>query len=189
MVSIVQKDSKGLRAVATPVLKKQFGTPELKKIVSDMKKALSSQKDGVAIAAPQIAVPLRIFVVSGRVFAMNEFLKKKKSGNKAHEPEAPPKKFPDRVFINPELLKASKQKEWMEEGCLSVRYLYGHVERSKKVRIKAYDEKGELFELGGSGLLSQVFQHELDHLEGVLFLDKAKDVVELTQEEYEQEQA
>ena len=64
----------------------------------------------------------------------------------------------------------------MEEGCLSVRWLYGKVRRSQKTLIKAYDENGKLFTMGGSGLLSQAFQHETDHLNGILFIDKAKDL-------------
>ncbi len=180
MTAIVQKDDKILRLIAKPVQKKQFGTPELKKTIAVMKKLLSAQKDGVAIAAPQVGVSLRMFVVSGRVFAMK--------GREPKEFERMSKDYSDKVFINPEILKMSREKEWMEEGCLSVRYLYGRVERSKKVRIRAYDEDGNKFELGGAGLLAQVFQHEVDHLKGTLFIDNAKDVVELTQEEFENEQ-
>jgi peptide deformylase len=73
-------------------------------------------------------------------------------------------------------MRLSKEKEEMEEGCLSVRYLYGKIERSKKARVKAFDEKGKRFEIGGSGLLAQIFQHETDHLEGKLFIDNATDV-------------
>ena len=60
-----------------------------------------------------------------------------------------------------------------EEGCLSVRWLYGKVERPEKTLVRACDENGKSFTLGGSGLLSQIFQHEVDHLNGVLFTDKA----------------
>ncbi len=62
----------------------------------------------------------------------------------------------------------------LEEGCLSVRYLYGKVSRGKKATVVAYDEKGQKFERGGTGLLAQIFQHEVDHLNGILFIDKAK---------------
>ena len=67
----------------------------------------------------------------------------------------------------------------MEEGCLSVRWLYGKVERSKKIKIRAYDEKGERFEVGVSGLLAQIYQHEIDHLHGILFIDKANTIEDL----------
>jgi peptide deformylase len=68
----------------------------------------------------------------------------------------------------------------MEEGCLSVRYLYGKVSRGVKVTVEAYDETGKKFSKGGSGLIAQIYQHETDHLNGTLFIDKAKDLVELS---------
>ena len=77
---------------------------------------------------------------------------------------------------NPEILKTSKEKMVVEEGCLSVRWLYGRVKRSQKTMVRAYDESGKMFTMGGSGLLSQAFQHEIDHLDGVLFIDKATDI-------------
>ena len=67
----------------------------------------------------------------------------------------------------------------MEEGCLSVRDIYGKVKRYQKATISAYDENGKKFTMGGSGLLAQVFQHECDHLEGVLFIDKAISIEKL----------
>ena len=71
----------------------------------------------------------------------------------------------------------------MEEGCLSVRWLYGKVKRSVRVTLSAQDDTGKKIERGASGLLAQIFQHEVDHLDGVLFIDKASDVWEMTEEE------
>jgi peptide deformylase len=62
----------------------------------------------------------------------------------------------------------------MEEGCLSVRSFYGKVKRSKEITIEAYNEKGEKKKYEARGLLAQIFQHEIDHLQGILFIDKAK---------------
>ena len=73
----------------------------------------------------------------------------------------------------------------MEEGCLSVRFLYGKVERAVKASVEAFDENGNKFTKGGSGLIAQIFQHETDHLNGALFIDKAKDVTELSAKERE----
>jgi peptide deformylase len=177
---IVQKENKILRKKALHVPLDRISSKEIGRIISVMKKALASQKDGVAIAAPQIGESLQIFVVSGRVFRMLE-----KDGSPT--PKKSPKKsepIPEKIFINPQMLKLSRDKEWVEEGCLSVRYLYGQVNRAKKAKVRAYDEKGNVFEIGGSGLLAQIFQHEMDHLEGILFIDKAKDIMELTLEEY-----
>ena len=67
----------------------------------------------------------------------------------------------------------------MEEGCLSVRWKYGKVMRSEKATITAYDENGKKFSRGATGLIAQIFQHETDHLDGVLFIDKADNIVDL----------
>ncbi len=171
MVRIVQKDDPVLRHIAKPVASGMFGTPELKKIIRDMKTALAIEDDGVALAAPQIGVSLRLFIVSGKVM---ELLNSEKTKTK--------KKYPDTVFINPEIIKLSRNKETLEEGCLSVRFLYGKIERAKKARIGAVDEKGEKFEIGASGLLAQIFQHETDHLDGKLFIDFATDIHDIQRE-------
>ena len=70
----------------------------------------------------------------------------------------------------------------MEEGCLSVRDYYGKIKRSTKATVRAYDENGNPFERGGSRLLAQIFQHEIDHLNGTLFTDSAKDVQKITKD-------
>jgi len=177
MVKIVQKDDKVLRQIAQEVLKSDFGTAKLKKVLSDMKKALASQDDGVAIAAPQIGVPLRIFVVSGRVVAYT------KGEDVTDQNDALIRaKYPDMVFVNPVITKSSKTKKLMEEGCLSIRYLYGKVKRSDKVSLTALDENGEKISRGASGLMAQIFQHETDHLDGILFTDKATDVKDMPPE-------
>jgi len=82
------------------------------------------------------------------------------------------------VFINPKIFKLSREKDWVPEGCLSVRWLYGKTYRSKKATVEAYDKNGKKFKMGGSGLLAQIFQHETDHLNGILFTDHAKDIKE-----------
>lgn len=169
MVPIVQNGDPVLRAIAREVLPEEIGTPKLNKILRDMKQALSTQGDGVAIAAPQIGVSLRIFVVAGKIFD-NRF----KRGLGAPKEEGVP--FPDLVFINPTITKLSKTKKWMHEGCLSVRPLWGEVHRSTHASIKAIDETGKPFTRGAGGLLAHIFQHETDHLNGILFIDNARDV-------------
>lgn len=176
-IKIVQKEDKVLRQISKEVLKGDFGTPKLKKVLTDMKKALASQDDGVAIAAPQIGVSLRIFVVSGRVIAYT------KGEDVSEKNDALIRaRYPDMVFINPVITKSSREKKNMEEGCLSVRYLYGKVKRSDKVSLTAYNENGEKISRGASGLMAQIFQHEVDHLDGILFTDKATDVKDLPPE-------
>jgi peptide deformylase len=185
---IVQKENKILRKVARPVPIEDIKSRKIETIIKRMMKALDSQEDGVAIAAPQIGENLRIFVVSKKIFELMEAERangkksKRENLDEFEKEESNPKELKDMVFINPEILKTSKKKMAMEEGCLSVRWLYGKVDRSQKTLVKAYDENGKLFTMGGSGLLSQAFQHETDHLEGVLFTDKAKDVKEMKPE-------
>lgn len=163
MKKILQKEDKMLRKVAKEVPLKELRSIKTKKVLKDMSEALASQHDGVAIAAPQIGQSLRIFIISGKVLGET---KNKKTP------------LPDMIFINPKILKLSREKEWLQEGCLSVRPMYGKTYRAKKATISAYDEKGKKFERGASGLLAQIFQHETDHLDGILFIDHAKELEE-----------
>ncbi len=169
MKEIIQRDNPILREKAVSIAVGEITSEKIKKIIAAMKDAMALQKDGVAIAAPQIGVSLRIFVVSGSLL---------KQADKKYRGDGT-----DLVFINPEIIKISKEKKEVEEGCLSVRWLYGKVKRSLRVTLKAYNEKGEKIERGASGLLAQIFQHETDHLNGILFIDKAKEVWEMTEEE------
>ncbi|HEY4478414.1 MAG TPA: methionyl-tRNA formyltransferase [Candidatus Paceibacterota bacterium] len=168
MIEIVNSKNPVLRKKAKAVPISHIKEAEIQKIINNMKSILKTQNDGIAIAAPQIGVSQRIFVVSGTVLKLAD-KKYKGDGN-------------DLVFINPEIIKISKEKQEVEEGCLSVRWKYGYTKRAKKVSIKAYNEKGEKIERGASGVLAQVFQHEIDHLEGILFTDNAYDVRDMPPE-------
>ncbi len=170
-IKIIQKGEVVLRETARNVKLAEISSPKIQKIIADMKTALAEQEDGVAIAAPQIGVPLRIFVVSKRADIIIKGIES--------ITEEEMNKLKDPVYINPEIKKISRQKNRLDEGCLSVRYLYGKVERAEKVTVTAYDENGKKFVKGGSGLLAQIFQHEIDHLNGILFIDKADDIVEV----------
>lgn len=182
---ILQKEEPVLRKIAEEVPLEEISTPKIKKVIAEMKVALDSQDDGVAIAAPQIGYPLRIFVVSGKVDEI--IAEAKRNRNKKNldgiVEEKPQVRLPDTVFINPVIKKISKERKNMEEGCLSVRYLYGQVSRAKKATVVAYDEYGNKFERGGTSLLAQIFQHEIDHLDGILFIDKAENIEEILPED------
>lgn len=161
----IDKDKKNpLRSIAHPVKKTEFGTPELKEIIKAMETALKRETDGVAIAAPQIAIPLRIFVVSPSAY--NEDTKWKPI-----------------VFINPKITKVSRKKATMQEGCLSVRWVYGKTTRSVSATVEAYDIEGNKFTYGATGLMAHIFQHETDHLDGILFIDHGFDFEEFTEAE------
>lgn len=183
MKKIIQKENEVLRKISKSVLIDEITSSKIQKIIIDMKKTLESQEDGVAIAAPQINVPLRIFVVSHRAFDIHgEILNEDESSLKEDNSSTTKTQEEDLVFINPEIIKLSKKTKWLEEGCLSVRWLYGNVRRSTNATIRAYNEKGEQFTRGAGGLLAQIFQHEVDHLNGMLFIDKAKDIEEILPE-------
>ncbi|MBU6231971.1 MAG: peptide deformylase [Patescibacteria group bacterium] len=169
MKDILQRENPVLRETARSVPPGEIGSPAVAKVIDDMKRAVHSQKDGVAIAAPQIGSNLRIFLINGELLRQAD-KRLKHDGS-------------DLVFINPEIVRTSREKKDVEEGCLSVRWLYGKVKRSVRVTLKALNEKGEHVERGASGLLAQIFQHEVDHLNGILFIDKAKEVWEMTEEE------
>lgn len=136
-------------------------TPEILKIVADMKSAMLSwdadreHEVGVALAAIQIDCPYRIVVVR------NSFDDKKE--------------ITFTTFINPEITKLEGTVEEDYEGCLSVRDIYGMVPRHTKARVRARDESGKEFRLTVEGFLARVLQHEIDHTHGVLFIDHIKD--------------
>lgn len=159
---IVQKGNIVLRQVAEEIPLKSIRTPKIQRLILEMKESLSGESDGVALAAPQIAESWRIFVVSPLAYEIEKY-----EGEKHF------------VFINPKIIKTSKDKKLMDEGCLSVRPFYGKVRRASRVTLLAYDENGDEFEMTGTGLLAQIFQHETDHLEGILFTDKAKNIFEM----------
>ncbi len=173
MKKIVQRDDKVLREKTKEIPIREITAPKIKKVLKEMSQALKSQNDGVAIAAPQIGYPLAVFIVAGKIFH-KDFIRGEEEFKKVPVKEIPK----DLVFINPKISKLSREKEWVPEGCLSVRWLYGDAYRSKKATVAAYDENGKKFTRGASGLLAQIFQHETDHLNGVLFIDHAKNIKE-----------
>lgn len=161
---VVQQGHIALHTKAAEVPVAEISSPEIQQVIADMKLALAGEPDGVAIAAPQIGVSKRIFVVAGSVFG---------------------KDHSDVAYINPVITKYSKKSDLMDEGCLSVRYTYGKVKRSLNVNIEAYSQQGEKITRGAGGLLAHIFQHEFDHLEGTLFVDKASSTEQMSEKEQE----
>lgn len=156
-----------LRQKALPVPSEMIGTPELDAMIATMKKALRDEPFGVAIAAPQVGISYRIFVVRGYVF---ENLRRADPG--AND-------LADVVFINPVITYRSEKKDEIEgEGCLSVPNIYGTISRSSRVRVVAQDEKGKKMLRNGSGFIAEIYEHETDHLDGILFIDKATNLHE-----------
>ena len=169
MIKILQKEDEVLRKVAKVVDDSLFGSDKLKKILADMSQAMVEQNDAVAIAAPQIGVSLRIFMIAGKIFDENF---RRGTGL----PKGQTSKHKDLVFINPEILKMSTDKKSVPEACLSVRWLVGKTKRATRAKIEAKDASGQEFVYDASGLIAQIFQHETDHLNGILFIDHAKNI-------------
>jgi len=164
--TITQIGDPVLRQKASPIAKKDISSLKTKRLIARMKKLLAEEEYGVALAAPQVGESVRLFIVAGSVFERRDSEKPIDGGSKKPN-------YPDRVFINPQITRASKKTKEMSEGCLSVRGKYGTVIRHEKVSLQAVDEDGTPVSVNASGLLGHIFQHECDHLDGVLYTDKA----------------
>lgn len=163
MPKLVPQNSPVLHEIAMEVPLEDIPSPKIQKVLGDMRTVLQSCPQGVAIAAPQIGVPLRIFLVHDTTRTKDEA----------------PERIPDLVAINPTIIKTSRKNVEMEEGCLSVPNRYGKTYRKERATIRAYDETGTLYERGASGLLAQIFQHEIDHLDGIVYTDHAHETWEM----------
>ena len=127
-------------------------TPEIATLIEGMRQTMIEAK-GVGLAANQVGKDLQVFVIDKKIASDHE--------------------VPD-AYINPQLTEFSRDKDEMEEGCLSLPEYWRPIARSKKVRIKALDEKGKKIKFKARGFLARVFQHEFDHLQGMLIRDRAK---------------
>ncbi len=184
VTDIVAENETVLRTVASPVPEELFSTPELAGILKDMIDTLDQEPDGVALAAPQIGVPYRIFVVRyDRTLPPDPTPDNSSSEVAPPVTASTPRPADIGVFINPKFIRASRKRIEMEEGCLSVRGIYGTTLRHERATVQAHTEDGKKFERGGGGLLAQIFQHETDHLNGMLFTDHAIELVEVTKKE------
>jgi peptide deformylase len=137
----------------------QFGAPELASLLVDMRDTMA-HLNGAGLAAPQIAVPLRVVIFG--VTANPRY------------PDIEP--VPDTVLINPVLTPLSSEEEGGWEGCLSVPGMRGWVPRFSKLRYAGYDERGRRFQREVEGFHARVVQHEVDHLDGVLYPMRVRDL-------------
>lgn len=183
--SIVKEPNKVLRKKSENLLIDGIKSRKIQKLISDMKETLKNTPDGVGLAAPQVSESLKIFIVSEE---SEEIDKAQKEGWKRRNKDNPEvkndKPYEERewkyyVFINPIVKKISKTRIDGPEGCLSVPGKFGNVKRQEKITVEAHDENGKKFTRGASKFFARVIQHELDHLEGKLFIDKAKGLIEV----------
>lgn len=140
----------------------EFHSDSLKKLIKDMEDTLKEQ-DGVGLAAPQIDELLSIFVIPKDIAPEVRTLRIPFSLFKPLRPT---------VFINPKITYYSGGEETTDEGCLSIQKIFRPTPRSRKIKIKARDEHGRKLSISAEGLLARIFQHETDHLNGVLFIER-----------------
>jgi len=176
---IVQEETPVLREVAKPVPEELFGSPELSRLIREMDRALDKQIEGVAIAAPQLGVSYRVFIVRKDraipVSNQGSTLDPNSQGRTLVTESKPEIE----IYINPEIIKTSRKRAKADEGCLSVRGVYGTTNRHERVTIRARRIDGTKFERGAGGLMAQIFEHEIDHLNGILFIDHAEHLVHI----------
>jgi len=154
-----------LKQVSVPVT--EFGD-ELKTLVADMLETMYDAP-GIGLAAIQVGVPQRVLVIDLQPEDPDaEPVACDHDGH--HHHHTPTKKEP-RVYINPEILDPSEELSVYQEGCLSVPDIYAEVERPATVRLRWQDLDGKVHEEAMEGLLATCVQHEMDHLEGILFID------------------
>jgi peptide deformylase len=144
---------RALRYMGDPVLRQKAArvadlTDDVRRLIEDMFDTMYAE-EGVGLAAPQVGVSLRVIVVDPR------------------EPDVVP--F---VLVNPEVVEASEETDRAEEGCLSIPGLVEIVERPASVRVEGINRDGERVVIEAEGLLARILQHEVDHVDGILFLDR-----------------
>lgn len=154
-MEIIQYPNPILRKKCQPVLEIN---QEVKEIIEKMKKIIKKH-NGVGLAANQIGYSLRIIIC----YWENKFY----------------------IFINPKITKYSKKTIEMEEGCLSLKGIYGIVERPEKITIEALNIKGKKIKQKFFGIISRIIQHEVDHLEGILFIDRTKNIYSINNQNLE----
>ncbi len=154
IITVFDEDSQVLRQKARKV--KRFG-PELERLAQDMLETMR-EAHGVGLAAPQVGLPLRLFVAE-----VPEDMEDEPHAGETH------------VFVNPKIVKVGREEVEREEGCLSIPGIYGDVWRADEVVIRAQDVKGKPIRVRAKGFLARIILHEYDHLEGILFVDRVED--------------
>ncbi|HMB65584.1 MAG TPA: peptide deformylase [Patescibacteria group bacterium] len=148
-LKIITDPDPKLRQVSQEIDIGSVKDPKMQEFFQDLEKTML-ENDGVGLASPQVAENIRVIAV--------------KNGQETL------------CMVNPEITKRSWAKEWGEEGCLSVPEYYGEVSRSKKINCLYWDKKGNKKRIKVQGFPARVIQHEIDHLDGILFTDKAKNL-------------
>jgi peptide deformylase len=161
ILDIIQPDNPILRKKAHKVT--TFNDRKFQNLIDDMIETLKNAP-GVGLAAPQVAKSVRLIIVRLPDETEED---REEYGEEAGETY---------VVVNPKIIKESRETELGVEGCLSMPGLYGEVERHETVVVTGQDRESKKFRLKAKGFLARVFQHEIDHLDGVLFVDRTDNV-------------
>ncbi|MBI4085909.1 MAG: peptide deformylase [Candidatus Liptonbacteria bacterium] len=171
-----KKDERFLRKKTAEFDFKKFSRREIQELIIGMRKAMR-QARGIGLSANQIGLDMRVFVaqipqtrISADTDADKGVSRASVNQHSYHRESA------FYAVFNPEIMKYSRETVPMEEGCLSVPGVYGLVDRPEKVVLAGFDKNGKPLKIKAWGLLAKVFQHEMDHLNGKLFIDKAKEI-------------
>jgi len=141
---------------------------ETLRLIEEMKK-ITIEADGVGLAAPQVGALKRIIIVHPHT---NEALRLAQKNNGAPYSVGVQTEKAPQAFVNPKILKRSKENEIEEEGCLSFPGIRLKIKRAKKIEIRVLNEKWEEIQMEVEGLVARIFQHEIDHLNGILFIHR-----------------
>jgi peptide deformylase len=153
-----------LRKKMKPLPQAEIGSASIQNLIDNMTQTML-EYNGVGLAAPQVHEDLRLFVALVVTDRDEE-----EDDDQAGEPEQPKVL----AVINPEITPLNRAVEEDWEGCLSIPDIRGLVPRARVIRLRGYDRNGERLELEASGFMARVIQHETDHLDGILFLDRMK---------------
>jgi peptide deformylase len=154
ILNIITYPNNFLRQKSKNVDMAEIKQNEFQKFIQDLVKTMR-MKDGIGLAAPQVSQSIRVIAVSTENGAL--------------------------ILINPKIIGKSWRKNLAEEGCLSFPNIFGMVKRHNKIKVIGYDKNGKQIKLKCEGLFARVIQHEINHLDGILFIDKAKKITKVAE--------
>jgi len=160
MLNIITVPTPSLRVRSQDISRDSLLCDETQQLIDDMI-ATMYDDDGIGLAAPQVAQNTRICVIGKEAIPKKHHIKG------------------DLILVNPQWERISKKTLWDVEGCLSVPRIFGKVKRHKEIEVQAWDRNGAPISFDANDFFARVIQHEVDHLDGVLFIDKAKDIYEV----------
>lgn len=166
-----KKDEKFLRKKTANFDFTKYKRQEIRELIKTMRESMKEAR-GVGLSANQIGLDLNFFVTEIPTISVDRRTNQRRSaGSKFY------------AIFNPKVVKSSKEKINFEEGCLSVPLTYGMVERPEKITLTGFDSNGKKLKIKAWGLLARAFQHEVDHLNGILFTDRATNIVKVEKPE------